>query len=88
MGKTFRPIILLAMLLTTQLLFSQNVVTVTDCNLNGWVKQLPANTPLTVDFTGRNLSDGPYLFQNGSFKCKQIFFTIKETNDRYPLTPQ
>ena len=27
--------------------FSQNLVTVTDCNLNGWVKQIPANTSLT-----------------------------------------
>ena len=35
-----------AMMLTTQTLYSQNVVTVTDCNLNGWVKQVPANTSL------------------------------------------
>jgi len=29
--------------------FSQNKVTITNCNLNGWVKQIPANTSLTFE---------------------------------------
>jgi hypothetical protein len=38
----FSPIaltIFLKLILATSLLFSQNVITVTDCNLNGWIKQ-------------------------------------------------
>ena len=46
-----------AMMLTTQTLYSQNVVTVTDCNLNGWVKQVPANTSLAF----KNQPSNPIL---------------------------
>ena len=38
--------VVLGMLLTTQVLFAQNVVTVTDCNLNGWLKQPVGNSSL------------------------------------------
>src|SRR6476620_1396561 len=46
-----------AMMLTTQTLYSQNFVTVTDCNLNGWVKQVPANTSLAF----KNQPSNPIL---------------------------
>jgi hypothetical protein len=35
-----------ALLFITTYAFSQNVVTVTNCNMNGWVKQVPAGTSL------------------------------------------
>jgi len=40
-------LVVVSMLLTAQAVFPQNVITVTECNLNGWVKQLPATTSLT-----------------------------------------
>ena len=39
---------LFAFLLIATNIFSQNVITVTDCNLQGWVKQVPANTSLAL----------------------------------------
>ena len=38
----------LAMLLCMHFLFAQNIVTVTDCNLHGRTRQLPANTSLIL----------------------------------------
>jgi hypothetical protein len=49
--QKFFPLLLLIATNT----FSQNVVTVTDCNLNGWVKQVPAGTSIAFKNEPGNL---------------------------------